>query len=63
MGFKFTLKDLKKYKAGRGKAEIFGMTVVLKNNQPDERLFSITEDERLVKLIEYDTVKLIYKGR
>lgn len=75
MVFKFTLKELKNYKAGREKAEIFGMTVVFKNNQADERLVSITEFERLVNLIEYverlegkdpchpDTRQLLNTGR
>lgn len=53
MAFKFTLKELRSYKAGRGKAEIIGMTAISKDNLPDERLFSITEAERLRKLIEY----------
>ena len=75
MVFKFTLKELRNYKTGRGKAEIFGMTVALKDNQPDERLLSITEAERLRKLIEYleslegkdpfrsDTKQLLNTGR
>ena len=75
MVFKFTLKELRNYKADRGKTETFGMTVVLKNSQPYERLFSITEAERLRKLIEYleslegkdpchpDTKQLLNTGR
>ena len=53
MVFKFTLKDLKKYKDGRKKPCIFGITLVSKNNQPEAGAYSITEAERLRKLIEY----------
>ena len=44
---------IKNYKACREKAESFGKIFVLKNNQPDAALFSITEYERLSVLIEY----------
>jgi len=43
----------KNYKACREKAETFGTIFILKNNQPDAVLFSITEYERLSSLIEY----------
>jgi len=44
---------IKNYKNCRQKAESFGKIFVLKNNQPDAVLFSITEYERLSVLIEY----------
>jgi PHD/YefM family antitoxin component YafN of YafNO toxin-antitoxin module len=44
---------IKNYKACREKAEGFGKIFVLKNNQPDAVLFSITEYERLSEIIEY----------
>jgi PHD/YefM family antitoxin component YafN of YafNO toxin-antitoxin module len=44
---------IKNYKACREKAEMFGKTFVLKNNQPDAVLFSISEYERLSVFIEY----------
>ena len=44
---------IKNYKACREKAESFGKIFVLKNNQPDAVLFSITEYERLSVFIEY----------
>ena len=44
---------IKNYKACREKAEGFGKIFVLKNNQPDAVLFSITEYERLSVFIEY----------
>jgi PHD/YefM family antitoxin component YafN of YafNO toxin-antitoxin module len=44
---------IKNYKVCRGKAESFGKIFVLKNNQPDAVLFSITEYERISALIEY----------
>lgn len=44
---------IKNYKACREKAESLGKIFVLKNNQPDAVLFSITEYERLSTLIEY----------
>jgi PHD/YefM family antitoxin component YafN of YafNO toxin-antitoxin module len=44
---------IKNYKACREKAENFGKVFVLKNNQPDAVLFSISEYERLTMLIEY----------
>jgi len=44
---------IKNYKACREKAELYGKIFVLKNNQPDAVLFSITEYERLSVLIEY----------
>jgi PHD/YefM family antitoxin component YafN of YafNO toxin-antitoxin module len=44
---------IKNYKSCREKTESFGKIFVLKNNQPDAVLFSITEYERLSELIEY----------
>lgn len=44
---------IKNYKGCREKAESFGKIFVLKNNQPDAVLFSITEYERLSGFIEY----------
>ena len=44
---------IKNYKTYRIKAESFGKIYVLKNNQPDAVLFSITEYERLSVFIEY----------
>ena len=44
---------IKNYKACRDKAEDFGTIFIMKNNQPDAVLFSITEYERLSKLIEH----------
>ena len=44
---------IKNYKTCRDKAEIFGKLFVLKNNQPDAVLFSISEYERLSAFIEY----------
>jgi hypothetical protein len=44
---------IKNYKACREKAENIGKIFVLKNNQPDAVLFSITEYKRLSVLIEY----------
>lgn len=44
---------IKNYKACREKAEDLGTIFILKNNQPDAVLFSITEYERLSELIEY----------
>ncbi|MHB1154107.1 MAG: hypothetical protein ACYCWE_20215 [Eubacteriales bacterium] len=44
---------IKNYKDCREKAESFGKIFILKNNQPDAVLFSITEYERLCNLIEY----------
>jgi len=44
---------IKNYKACREKAEDFGKIFVLKNNQPDAVLFSISEYERLSVFIEY----------
>ncbi|MFA9377450.1 MAG: hypothetical protein ACERKZ_11935 [Lachnotalea sp.] len=44
---------IKNYKACREKAESFGKIFVLKNNQPDAVVFSITEYERLAVFIEY----------
>ena len=43
----------KNYKDCRDKAEYFGKIFVLKNNQPDAVLFSITEYERLSAIIEH----------
>jgi len=44
---------IKNYKSSREKAEPFGKIFVIKNNQPDAVLFSITEYERLSTFIEY----------
>jgi hypothetical protein len=44
---------IKNYKACREKAEGIGKIFVLKNNQPDAVLFSITEYKRLSAFIEY----------
>ena len=44
---------IKNYKTCREKAEIFGKIFVLKNNQPDAVLFSVTEYQRLAGLVEY----------
>ena len=44
---------IKNYKTCREKAESFGKIFILKNNQPDAVLFSITEYERLSAFIEY----------
>ncbi len=44
---------IKNYKDCREKAERLGKIFVLKNNQPDAVLFSITEYERLSVFIEY----------
>ncbi len=44
---------IKNYKACREKAESLSKIFILKNNQPDAVLFSITEYERLSVLIEY----------
>jgi PHD/YefM family antitoxin component YafN of YafNO toxin-antitoxin module len=44
---------IKNYKICREKAETFGKVFILRNNQPDAVLFSITEYERLSEIIEY----------
>ncbi len=44
---------IKNYKACREKAENFGKVFVLKNNQPDAVLFSVSEYERISVFIEY----------
>jgi PHD/YefM family antitoxin component YafN of YafNO toxin-antitoxin module len=44
---------IKFYKLCRSKAESLGKIFILKNNQPDAVLFSISEYERLSPLIEY----------
>jgi PHD/YefM family antitoxin component YafN of YafNO toxin-antitoxin module len=44
---------IKNYKACREKAELLGKIYILKNNQPDAVLLSITEYERLSVFIEY----------
>lgn len=44
---------IKIYKACREKAEELGKIFVLKNNQPDAVLFSITEYEKISKIIEF----------
>ena len=43
---------IKNYKSCREKAEIFGRIFILKNNQPDAVLFSISEYEKLSVLLE-----------
>jgi len=44
---------IKNYKTSREKAENFGKIFIFKNNQPDAVLLSISEYERIAKLIEY----------
>ncbi len=44
---------IKNYKSCREKAESSGKIFILKNNQPDAVLFSVTEYERLSVFIEY----------
>jgi len=44
---------MKNYKTCREKAEAFGKIFILKNNQPDAVLFSISEYERLSVFVEY----------
>jgi len=44
---------IKNYKACREKAESLSKIFILKNNQPDAVLFSITEYERISVLLEY----------
>ena len=44
---------IKNYKSCREKAEEFGKIFVLKNNQPDSVLFSISEYERVSAFMEY----------
>lgn len=44
---------IKNYKSCREKAECLGKIIVMKNNQPDAVLFSISEYERLSVFIEY----------
>jgi prevent-host-death family protein len=44
---------IKNYKACREKAERLGKVFILKNNQPDAVLFSVSEYERLSAFIEY----------
>jgi PHD/YefM family antitoxin component YafN of YafNO toxin-antitoxin module len=44
---------IKNYKACREKTEGLGKIFILKNNQPDAVLFSITEYKRLSGFIEY----------
>ena len=44
---------IKNYKACREKAQSFGKVFILKNNQPDAVLFSISEYERISVLIEH----------
>jgi len=44
---------IKKYKACREKAEELGKIFIMKNNQADAVLFSISEYERISVLIEY----------
>lgn len=44
---------IKNYKACREKAENLGKIFVLKNNQPDAVLLSISEYEKISRFIEY----------
>ena len=44
---------IKNYKSCRIKADAYGKIIILKNNQPDAVLFSITEYERISAFIEY----------
>ena len=44
---------IKNYKTCREKAEGLGKIFILKNNQPDAVLFSVSEYERLSAIIEY----------
>lgn len=44
---------IKNYKACREKAEVCGKIFILKNNQPEAVLFSISEYEKLSAFIEY----------
>ncbi|HZK39831.1 MAG TPA: hypothetical protein VFD23_06750, partial [Clostridia bacterium] len=44
---------IKTYKACRDKAENKGKIFILKNNQPDAVLFSITEYEKIAAFVEY----------
>ena len=44
---------IKKYKACREKAEELGKIFIMKNNQADAVLFSISEYERIAVLVEY----------
>lgn len=44
---------IKNYRVCREKAETFGKIFVLRNNQPDAVLFSVTEYERLSEILEY----------
>lgn len=44
---------IKNYKACRDKAESLGKIFIVKNNQPDAVLFSVSEYERLSVVIEH----------
>jgi len=44
---------IKNYKTCRDKAEVLGKIFILKNNQPDAVLFSISEYERVSSFMEY----------
>jgi PHD/YefM family antitoxin component YafN of YafNO toxin-antitoxin module len=44
---------IKNYKTCRDKAEVLGKIFILKNNQPDAVLFSISEYEKVSSFIEY----------
>lgn len=44
---------IKNYKTCREKADMLGKIFILKNNQPDAVLFSISEYRRLSEIIEY----------
>ena len=43
---------IKNYKKHREKAESLGKIIVFKNNRPDAVLFSITEYEKVVEIME-----------
>ncbi len=44
---------IKNYKTCREKAETYGNIFILKNNQPNAVLFSISKYDKLADLIEY----------
>jgi len=44
---------IKNYKTCREKAEVRGRIYILKNNQPDAVLFSISEYEKLSTILEH----------
>ena len=53
MAFQFTLKELKNYITGRQKAKSLSKVLIFKNKQPDAKLLSIAEYERLLLFFEY----------